>query len=127
MDKEGWAEFQEGFDHWKRRLPKKQFGRKVIIEMFRNLFKSYRYLQEYNAYILNDGMSEEEFKKVAEKYASPFKKKPPEEIIRVWLWLTEITGDSLSVMDLSQLIDVDPKDVEEAVIEFKKGKERYES
>jgi len=89
------------------------YTRNLFEESLKNNWKAYKYLQAYSGYLLGS-FSDEEFQEIAEKFASPYFEKKHDDIVNSIGILFEALGD-LDVTDIAQLLDVDPKDVEEAV------------
>ena len=86
-------------------------------EVVKNLWRVYKYHQEYESFLLG-GYTEEEFIAIAEQHAIVFQNIPLE--ILIWASsfllniLTEITPE-LTTSELSVLLNVDPSGIESAL------------
>jgi hypothetical protein len=80
-------------------------------DVIRNLWKIYKYHQEYQSFLLG-GCTEEEFLAVAERYATTFQHMAAGKLMWASLLLFNIMDDSLTSSDLSVLLNVDPSEIE---------------
>lgn len=86
----------------------------VLKSVVKNLWKVYRYNQEYQAFLLG-GCSEEDFLAVAEKFADAFDDIPQGQLVFSSSLLLNLLDEPLTSGDLSVLVNADPYHIEQAL------------
>jgi len=91
------------------------FRTTVLTHIVRNQWKSHKYSQEYTQLLLG-AHTQEEFSVIAREYALPFDK--IEMLADAAAVVFETIHEDLSSGDLSQLLNVDPADIEDALSSY---------
>jgi hypothetical protein len=86
----------------------------VLKGVVKNLWKIYKYNQEYQAFLLG-GCSEDEFLAIAEQFAAAFDDIPEEQLVYASSFLLTLLDEPLTSNDLSVLLNADPSDIEKAL------------
>ena len=86
----------------------------ILKGVVQNLWKVYKYNQEYQSFLLG-GCSEEEFLAVAEKFADAFNDIPDGQCVFATSLLLNLLDEPLTSSDLSVLVNVDPYHIEQAL------------
>jgi hypothetical protein len=86
----------------------------VLKGVVKNLWKVYRYNQEYQSFLLG-GCSEEDFLAVAEKFADAFDDIPEGQLVFSSSLLLNLLDGPLTSDDLSVLVNTDPYHIEQAL------------
>ena len=86
----------------------------VLKSVVKNLWKVYRYNQEYQSFLLG-GCSEEDFLAVAEKFADAFDDIPEGQLVFSSSLLLSLLDEPLTSGDLSVLVNADPYHIEQAL------------
>lgn len=86
----------------------------VLRGVVKNLWKVYRYNQEYQAFLLG-GSSEEEFLAIAERFADEFDEIPEGQLVFASSLLLNLLDESLTSSDVSVLVNADPYHIERAL------------
>ncbi|MBW1999854.1 MAG: hypothetical protein JRJ29_18070 [Deltaproteobacteria bacterium] len=98
-----------------RRLYDLVFRVKVLRDVLRRLWRSNRYHQEYSNLLLGR-YSQEEFLAIAEKYVSDFRTNVSKgQLAAEASIVLDAVQETITSGDLSQLLDVDPAMIEEAL------------
>ena len=94
-----------------RNLIHENYNLRLII---RNQWRIYKYSLEYNNYLLGN-YAKEDFLMVARRYARPFVKMDDLQIISIVDNIFQVIDETLSSGEISQLINVDPADIEKVL------------
>ena len=86
----------------------------VLKGVVKNLWKVYKYNQEYQSFLLG-GCSEDEFLEIAEKFAASFDEIPEGQLVYASSFLLNLLDEPLTSNDVSVLVNVDPYDIEKAL------------
>jgi hypothetical protein len=86
----------------------------VLKGVVKNLWKVYKYNQEYQSFLLG-GCSEDEFLEIAEKFAAAFDEIPERQLAYASAFLLNLLDEPLTSNDLSVLVNADPYDIEKAL------------
>ena len=86
----------------------------VLKSVVKNLWKVYKYNQEYQSFLLG-GCSEDEFLEIVEKFAASFDEIPEGQIVYASSFLLNLLDDLLTSSDISVLVNVDPYHIEQAL------------
>jgi len=83
----------------------------VLKIALRNQWHIHNYNQEYNSFLLGT-YTREEFLDIARQYARPFSQIDKDQLEQAAHVIIETLGETVSSDDLSQLLNVDPSDIE---------------
>lgn len=85
--------------------------------ILKNQWIAYKYSKEYNSFILGF-YTDDEFIKIANQYAIRFEKLSKEQIFEMAKLALETLDEYLTSADLSQLLNVDPNDIENILPDY---------
>ena len=98
-------------------LQKIYFENSFLKVILRNQWSTYKYTKEYNCYLLGT-YTQEEFMSIAQQYARPFQKIDDIDLAEAARLTLETLGDNLTSGELSQLLNVDPSDIDAALTSY---------
>jgi hypothetical protein len=100
---------------------------KIILEnrnlkfILQNQWRAYNYYLEYNNYLLGN-YSKEDFLVIARRYAQPFLRLTDNQILELTSVILETIEGTLNSDEISQLINVDPGDIEKVLNKYSQNK-----
>lgn len=89
----------------------------ILRTILRNQWRIYRYCLEYNNFLLGN-YTNEDFLNIARQYAQPFLRLTDKQIFEVTSIILGIIEETLTSGEISQLINVDPADIEKVLKEY---------
>jgi hypothetical protein len=93
----------------------------ILKTIIKNQWQSYNYCWEYNKFLLGN-VTNEEFLIIARWYARHFDKLRDEQILELTSIIFNIIGGTLNSGEISQLINVDPTDIERVLNKYSHNK-----
>ena len=86
----------------------------VLATVVKNLWKVYKYHQEYQLFLLG-GYSEEAFRAIADQFAAACDDIPAKQLVYASSCMLSLLGEPLTSSELSVLLNVDPHMIEKAL------------